>query len=75
MKIWVDYIKVLSVIDSCNTTEQLKSAAKFLALWYDKYLDYPIYRNTFSGIEEKFFDLGGVDSNELFLTKNKDENF
>lgn len=75
MKIWSDYDKVTSVIKSCETTEQLKSAAKFLGLWYEKYLDYQIYRNAFSSIEDKFLALGGLDSNELFLIENKDEKF
>jgi hypothetical protein len=30
MKIWEDYKKVLSVIDSCVTIEQLKGASRML---------------------------------------------
>jgi hypothetical protein len=39
MKIWEDYKKVLRVIDSCRTIEQLKGASKMLLLWSNKYLD------------------------------------
>ena len=73
MNIWDDYEKVLSVINSCQTTEQLKSAAKFLGLWYDKHLDYRIYQNTYvSYLETKFFELGGVDTSVLIYKKDKD---
>lgn len=67
MKIWEDYQKVLNVIDSCNTTEQLKVALKMLGFWYDKYLDYQIYQNACRNhIESKFYELGGVDTNDLY---------
>jgi hypothetical protein len=66
MRIWDDYKKVLSVIDSCVTIEQVESASKFLTLWYKKYLDHQVYKNTFSIVEDKFFNLGGVDLNDLY---------
>jgi hypothetical protein len=67
MKIWKDYQKVLDVIDSCKTIGQLKVALKMLGFWYDKYLDYQIYQNTCrTHIEFKFYELGGVDTNDLY---------
>lgn len=71
MKIWRDYRKVLDVIDSCVTIEQLKAASKFLNLWYEKYLDHQVYKNTFSIVEDKFFNLGGVDPNDLYQVSYK----
>ena len=66
MKIWEDYQKVLDVIDSCKTIEQLKVASKMLGFWYDKYLDTQIYLNTCrTYIEIKYSELGGFDINEL----------
>ena len=66
MKIWEDYQKVLDVIDSCKTIGQLKVALKMLGFWYDKYLDYQIYQNACrTHIEFKFYELGGVNRNEL----------
>ena len=39
MEIWKDYYKVLDVIDSCRTVEQLKGASRMLGFWRDKHLD------------------------------------
>lgn len=67
MKIWWDYNKVLNVIDSCTTIEQLKAALKMLGFWYDKYEDYQVYENTCrTHIDNKFYELGGIDTNELY---------
>lgn len=66
MKIWDDYRKVLDVIDSCLTVEQLKVALKMLGFWYDKYGDYHVYETTYHNqIKLKYFKLGGFDVNEL----------
>lgn len=66
MNIWFDYQKVLDVIDSCKTIEQLKVALKMLGFWYDKYMDYQIYHNTCNThIKIKYSELGGFDFNEL----------
>jgi len=60
MKIWSDYYKVLDVIDSCKTIEQLKGASKMLGFWLDKHMDRQVYSNTFSNhIEKKFKELNG----------------
>lgn len=60
MKIWSDYYKVLDVIDSCKTIEQLNGAAKMLIFWLDKHLDNQVYSNTFRNhIEKKFKKLNG----------------
>jgi hypothetical protein len=67
MKIWEDYKKVLSVIDSCVTIEQLKGASKMLLLWSNKYLDDGMYSSTFKNhIQKKFYELGGIDPNDLY---------
>jgi hypothetical protein len=61
MKIWEDYKKVLSVIDSCVTIEQLEVASKMLTFWSKKYLDEQVYLNTFRNhIEKKFKELNGL---------------
>lgn len=61
MKIWEDYKKVLSVIDSCVTIEQLEVASKMLTFWSNKYLDEQVYLNTFRNhIEKKFKELNGL---------------
>ena len=62
MKIWSDYYKVIKVIDSCLTVEQLKSASKMLGFWLDVHKDNIVYRNTLTNhIEKKFKELGGSD--------------
>jgi hypothetical protein len=67
-----DYYKALSVIESCKTIEQLITAAKYLALWYEKYLDYHIYLTTYKRfVEEKFKELGGLDVSILPFKANK----
>lgn len=66
MKIWDDYKKVLKVISSCNTIEQLKGASKMLVFWSKKYLDDGVYSNTFKNhIEKRFYELGGIDINDI----------
>jgi len=66
MKIWDDYKKVLKVINSCKTIEQLKGASKMLTFWSNKYLDDGVYSSTFkSHIEKKFYELGGVDISDV----------
>lgn len=66
MKQWFDYYKVLDVIDSCETIEQLKSATKMLGLWYQMHKDFYIYDSTFkSKIRDKFYGLGGVNIDDL----------
>lgn len=57
-----DYYKVLDVIDSCKTIVQLEAAARMLGFWYDKYLDYTMYSNTFNNqVKFKFSELNGHD--------------
>jgi hypothetical protein len=66
MKIWEDYKKVLSVIDSCVTIEQLKGASKMLMFWSNKHLDDVVYSSTFKNhIEKRFYELGGVDISDV----------
>ena len=66
MKIWEDYKKVLSVIDSCVTIEQLKGASKMLMFWSNKHLDDGFYSITFKNhIEKRFYELGGVDISDV----------
>lgn len=66
MKQWFDYYKVLDVIDSCETIEQLNTATKMLGLWYQMHQDPYIYRNTYKNvIYTKFYTLGGVNVNDL----------
>lgn len=66
MKIWDDYKKVLKVINSCRTIEQLKGASKMLMFWSNKYLDDRIYSSTFKNhIEKKFYELGGADISDF----------
>lgn len=66
MKIWDDYRRVLDVIDSCQNTEQLKTALKMLGFWYDKYLDYQVYQHTCrTHVKLKYSNLGGVNINEM----------
>jgi hypothetical protein len=66
MEIWKDYYKVLNVIDSCETIEQLKGAARMLGFWLDKHMDYQVYNKTFkSRLKVKYKELSGCDFNEL----------
>ena len=66
MKIWDDYRKVLDVIDSCLTIEQLKAALKMLGFWHAKYGDDQVYENTYRNqIKIKYSKLGGFDASEL----------
>ena len=66
MKIWEDYKKVLSVIDSCVSIEQLKGASKMLMFWSNKHLDDGVYSSTFKNhIEKRFYELGGVDISDV----------
>ena len=66
MKIWSDYYKVIKVIDSCVTIEQLKSASKMLGFWFDIHKDSIVYRNTLiNHIEKKFSELGGTNLDSI----------
>ena len=66
MEIWNDYYKVLDVIDSCLTIEQLKGASRMLGFWLDKHMDNHVYINTFKNhIENKYLTLNGMDISEL----------
>jgi hypothetical protein len=66
MKIWTDYYKVLDVIDSCITVEQLNGASRMLILWLDKHLDYQVYSSTFRNhIEKKFKELNGEEFDKI----------
>lgn len=66
MKIWFDYYKVIDVIDSCKTIEQLKGASRMLGFWLDKYLDYQVYTNTYKNhVEKKFKELNGKEINTI----------
>ena len=66
VKIWYDYNKVIDVIDSCQTIEQLKCAARMLVFWLDKHLDAQVYRSTFKNhIEKKFKELNGEEISEI----------
>lgn len=66
MKVWDDYRKVLDVVDSCLTIEQLKAALKMLEFWYTKYGDYQVYETTYRNqIKIKYSKLGGFDDSEL----------
>lgn len=66
MKIWDDYKKVLKVINSCRTIEQLKGASKMLTFWSNKYLDDGVYSITFKNhIEKRFYELGGIDISDV----------
>jgi len=66
MEIWKDYYKVLDVIDSCRTIEQLKGASRMLGLWLDKHLDRQVYFTTFNNhIKNKFIELDGLEFNDI----------
>jgi hypothetical protein len=66
MEIWKDYYKVLDVIDSCVTIEQLKCASKMLGFWLDKHMDYQVYNKTFKNrLKIKYKELNGHDFSEL----------
>ena len=66
MEIWNDYYKVLDVIRSCNTVEQLKGASRMLGFWLDKHMDNHVYLTTFTNhIETKFKELKGGDISEI----------
>ncbi len=58
MEIWKDYYKVLDVIDSCRTVEQLKGASRMLGFWRDKHLDEQVYASTYvNHVEKKLKEL------------------
>ena len=58
MKIWSDYYKVLDVIDSCVTLEQLRGALRMLELWKNKHLDEKVYSTTLQNhVYKKFKEL------------------
>lgn len=66
LKIWSDYYKVLDVIDSCKTIEQLKGASRMLGFWLDKHMDGQVYSKTFENhIEKKFKELNGKEINQI----------
>lgn len=66
MKIWSDYYKVIDVIDSCETIDQLKSASKMLGFWLDKHKDSLVYHKTLTNhIQKKFNELGGENFNSI----------
>ena len=66
MKIWKDYYKVLAVIDSCKTVDQLNSASKMLILWLEMHLDRQVYSSTFiNHIEKKFKELNGKEFDKI----------
>lgn len=53
MDIWTDYYKVINVIESCRTEEQLKGASKMLSFWRDKHLDEQVYTSTYRNHVQK----------------------
>ena len=58
--IWRDYYKVLDVINSCRTLEQLKGASKMLELWRNKYLDDQVFSSTYKNhVQKKIKELNG----------------
>jgi len=66
MEIWKDYYKVLDVIDSCVTIEQLKGASKMLGFWLDKHLDNQVYMSTYKNhVEKKFKELNGEEFDKI----------
>lgn len=66
MKIWDDYRKVLSVIDSCKTITQLEGASRMLIFWLDMHMDNHVYRNTFNTyIKIKFKELNGQEFDKI----------
>jgi len=70
MKIWDDYRKVLSVIDSCfssfSAITQLEGASRMLIFWLDMHMDTHVYRNTFNTyIKIKFKELNGQEFDKI----------
>jgi hypothetical protein len=64
--IWKDYYKVLDVIDSCVTLQQLEGASRMLRFWFDKHSDLHVYNNTIKNkIEPKFKEIGGKNIDTL----------
>ena len=66
MEIWKDYYKVIDVINSCQTIEQLKCASRMLGFWLNNHSDTQVYQNTFINvIKKKFNELNGEDITEI----------
>ena len=66
LEIWSDYYKVLDVINSCKTIEQLKGASRMLGFWLDKHMDRQVYSNTFeTHIERRFKELNGKEVDKI----------
>lgn len=64
MDIWKDYYKVLDVIDSCRTVDQLKGAEKMLELWRDKHLDEQVFSSTYRNhVQKKLKELNEKEYN------------